>query len=158
MSGTTFDDVRDLYQEVILERGRAPRHSGKPEQFDASARGDNPLCGDRVEVFVRRRPDGSLDGAPRFVARGCAVSIASADLMADAVADHDADTVRDLAAGVASMTLTGDCPCPGDGDPAIFALRSLSAVHAYPSRRKCVTLPWSALVAALDGRPEASDA
>ena len=54
------------------------------------------------------------------------------------------------------MTETGACPGHGDGDPAVYELRSLAAVHAYPSRRKCVTLPWTALVAALDGGTEAT--
>ncbi len=79
------DDLRDLYQEVILDHGRRPRHARRLEAFDAAAKGDNPMCGDRVEVFVRRAPDGTI-AETGFEARGCAISVASADLMAETVA------------------------------------------------------------------------
>ena len=56
----SFDDLRDLYQEVILDHGRRPRHARRLESFDASAKGDNPMCGDRIEVWVKYAPDGRL--------------------------------------------------------------------------------------------------
>ena len=143
-----FDDVRDLYSDVILDRGRSPRHAGRPSAFDRSARGDNPMCGDRVTVFVRRDGDGVAEAG--FEARGCELTKASADLMCDVVAGQDADTVRRMAADVAAMARTGHC------DACAAALRPLSAVHGYPSRIRCVTLPWAALVAALDGAEETS--
>jgi nitrogen fixation NifU-like protein len=118
-----FDDVRDLYQEVILDRGRRPRHGRRPAAFDASARGDNPMCGDRCTVFVRHDPDGTVREVG-FEARGCAIS---------------------------ALARTGQ----GD-DPALEALQPLAGVHEYPSRVKCATLPWHALVAALAGDREAS--
>src|SRR6185437_678804 len=59
----SFDDLRDLYQEVILDHGRRPRHAHKPESFDASAKGDNPMCGDRIEVWVKYAPDGTIGDA-----------------------------------------------------------------------------------------------
>ncbi len=80
-----FDDLRDLYQETILERSRHPRHGKRPASFDATARGNNPMCGDRCQVFVRSADDGRIEEVG-FEARGCAISLASADLMADAVA------------------------------------------------------------------------
>ena len=85
MSDTTFDDLRDLYQEVILDHGRRPRHAGRLAAFDATAKGDNPMCGDRVQVWVKYAPDGAI-AETGFEARGCAISVASADLMAEAVA------------------------------------------------------------------------
>jgi nitrogen fixation NifU-like protein len=145
-----FDDVRDLYQEVILDRGRRPRHGRRPAAFDASARGDNPMCGDRCTVFVRHDPDGTVREVG-FEARGCAISIASADLMAEAVPGLDGDSVRALAEKFRALARTGQ----GD-DPALEALQPLAGVHEYPSRVKCATLPWHALVAALAGDREAS--
>ena len=91
----SFSDLRDLYQEVILDHGRHPRHAGKPETFNATARGDNPMCGDRVEVFLSYTPDGRIADA-RFDARGCAISVASADLMAEAVEGLAPDAARRL--------------------------------------------------------------
>ncbi len=147
-----FDAVRDLYSEEIRRHGRRPSHARKPDAFDASARGDNPMCGDRVQVFVRR--DGDTVASAAFEARGCEISIASADLMCEAVEGQDLECVRALADDVEAMARTGRCEvCEGG---ALEGLRPLSAVHEFPSRVKCVTLPWRALLAALDGGQEAT--
>ena len=143
-----FDELRDLYSADIRRHGRTPTHARKPDGYDASARGDNPMCGDRVSVFVRR--DGTRVGEAGFEARGCEISIASADLMCESVGGLAPDEVRTLADRVAEMARTGVC------DQCAAALRALSAVHDYPSRIKCVTLPWQALLAALDGGKEAT--
>lgn len=145
-----FDDLRDLYQETILDRGRHPRHGKRPAIFDATAKGDNPMCGDRCQVFVRRDADGRI-AEIGFEARGCAISIASADLMADAVSGLEAPAARELFRQFGTLARTGE----GDA-PVLDTLRPLAGVHEYPSRVKCATLPWHALVAALDGDKEAS--
>ena len=151
-----FDDLRDLYQEVILDHGRKPRHAHRPERVDATAKGDNPMCGDRVEVFVNYAPDGAIAEAG-FDARGCAISIASADLMAETVAGRKPDDVRALFAAFRDMARTGACPeCDGALHEPLERLQPLSGVHEYPSRVKCATLPWHALVAALSGSKEAT--
>ncbi len=151
-----FDDLRDLYQEVILDHGRKPRHAHRPERVDTSAKGDNPMCGDRVEVFVSYAPDGSI-AETGFDARGCAISIASADLMAETVEGRRPDDVRALFAAFRDMARTGVCPdCAGALTEPLERLQPLSGVHEYPSRVKCATLPWHALVAALAGTKEAS--
>jgi nitrogen fixation NifU-like protein len=146
-----FDDLRDLYQEVILDHGRRPRHGTRLAAFDATAKGDNPMCGDRVQVFVRHA-DGLVAEAG-FEARGCAISVASADLMAEVVAGRSDDQIRVLAGEFRDMARTGRSP---DGDAAIERLQPLAGVHEYPSRVKCATLPWHALLAALDGQGGAS--
>lgn len=151
-----FDDLRDLYQEVILDHGRKPRHGFRLETFDASAKGDNPMCGDRVQVFVRHDQSGNI-AAAGFEARGCAISVASADLMAEVVAGRSDAQARALAAGFREMARTGTAPdgAPADDD-AIERLRPLAGVHEYPSRVKCATLAWHALLAALDGKGQSS--
>ena len=141
----SFDDLRDLYQQVILEHGRNPRHQRRLDPFDGAAKGDNPMCGDRVEVRVRL--DGGRVGEAGFEARGCAISIASADLMAEAVTGQTPGAVRDLAEQFRAMVHTGDCLHCG---PELDALRPLSGVHEFKSRLKCATLPWDALLAALE--------
>jgi nitrogen fixation NifU-like protein len=145
-----FDDVRDLYQEVILDRGRQPRHGSRPAAWTASARGDNPMCGDRCAVFVDQAPDGTLRTVG-FEARGCAISIASADLMVEAAQGATPATVQTLAEEFRLLARTGM-----SDDPALEALRPLAGVHEYPSRVKCAMLPWHALLAALQGEQEAS--
>lgn len=148
-----FDDVRDLYSDAIRAHGRAPGHAVRPAGFDRSARGDNPMCGDRVTVFVRRVDAGVEEAG--FEARGCELVTASADLMCEAVAGLDAKLVRDLAGQVEAMARSGHVPdwasigCAHCA--ALDALQPLSAVHEFPSRLRCVTLPWTTLVAALDG-------
>lgn len=146
-----FEDVRDLYSAEIRQHGRSPRHARRPEPFDAQAQGDNPMCGDRVKVFVRR--SGGSVGAAGFEARGCEITVASADLMCEAVQGRSAAEVRQMAAEVEAMARTGSCEAC---DAALQALKPLSAVHEYPSRVRCVTLPWDALLAALDGAQEAN--
>ena len=141
-----FDDVKDLYSAEIRSHGRTPRHGQRLPVFDATARGDNPMCGDRVQVFVRRA-GGTLAEAG-FEARGCEITVASADLMCEAVLGQPVDAIRSMADHVEAMARTGRC------DACDARLRPLSAVHEYPSRVRCVTLPWDALMSALDGPEE----
>lgn len=156
MSDDTFAELRDLYQEVILDHSRHPRHAGKPTAFDASAKGDNPMCGDRVQVFVRYAPDGSIADA-KFDARGCAISMASADLMAETVTGLSKSDARDVFKVFRELARTGHCPaCDARLQPTLERLEPLAGVHEYPSRVKCATLPWHALIAALDGAQEAT--
>ena len=146
-----FDDLRDLYSAEIRAHGRSPSHAQRPAAFDASAKGDNPMCGDRVQVFVR-----SIDGRVAeagFEARGCEITVASADLMCEAVRGQPVDHIRALSDQVAAMARTGQCEAC---DEVLRNVHPLSAVHEYPSRVKCVTLPWHALLAALDGEKESS--
>jgi nitrogen fixation NifU-like protein len=147
-----FDDLRDLYQEVILDHGRRPRHAQRLVAFDATAKGDNPMCGDRVQVWVRHGADGRI-AETGFEARGCAISVASADLMAEVVAGRSNDEVQALAEKFRDMARTGTTD---DEDAALERLRPLAGVHEFPSRVKCATLAWHALLAALQGRSEAS--
>ena len=140
-SNSPFDDLRALYNDSIRRHGRQPSHAGRLDGFDGHARGDNPMCGDRVEVFVRR--DGGRVAAAGFEARGCEVSVASADLMCEVVAGVPVDHISAMADCVAALARTGACT---ECDERLLAF---SAVHEFPSRARCVTLPWSALVAAL---------
>jgi len=154
MAGAAFDDLRDLYQEVILDHGRRPRHAGRPARYDATAKGDNPMCGDRVQVYVAYDEGGRIADTA-FEARGCAISVASADLMAEVVPGSSPDDAKALFQAFRHMATTGDCPdCAAD--ERLERLQPLAGVHEYPSRVKCATLPWHALLAALGGCEEAS--
>jgi nitrogen fixation NifU-like protein len=146
-----FDELRDLYQEVILDHGRKPRNHVRLEVFDATARGDNPMCGDRVEVFLKLT-GGHVEKAS-FLGRGCAISQASASLMTELVAGMTPTEAKSLGARLREMAKTG---VRDDSTPALERLSALSGVHEFPSRVKCATLAWHALDAALDGSKEAS--
>lgn len=145
-----FEDVRDLYNATILDRGRKPHHMRRLQAFDATAKGDNPMCGDRVQVWLAHAPDGTV-AETGFEAKGCDISKAAADLMVEAVQGRSHADIRALFAQVQTMAKTGASP---DGDPAMATMRPLAAVHEYPSRIKCVTLPWHALLGAIDGQRE----
>jgi nitrogen fixation NifU-like protein len=150
-----FDDLRDLYQEVILDRGRKPRHGQRLESFDSTAKGDNPMCGDRVQVWLKLDAD-KVDRVG-FEARGCAISVASADLMVETVQGRDKADIKALFEAFRTLARTGACPdCAAALAEPMEQLAPLAGVHEYPSRVKCATLPWHALIAALDGTKEAS--
>ncbi len=135
MSGT-----EELYQALIMDRARAPRHAGKPVAFDAHAHGDNPMCGDQIELYLTK------DGPEAaHVSRGCAIMVASADLMADAIAGKSPAEINELAKAFETVVTTG-APNPALGD-----LNALAGVSEYRSRIRCATLPWSALADALQG-------
>jgi nitrogen fixation NifU-like protein len=147
-----FEDLKDLYNAEIMERGRRPKHMRRLDTFDATARGDNPMCGDRVQVWLKFSPDGAI-AETGFEARGCEISKASADLMVDAVKQQKPADARALFTAFRRLVQTGACPdCGAD----LEKLRPLASVHEYPSRVKCATLPWHALLAALDGQGAAT--
>ena len=135
-----------IYRDLIMTRARAPRHGSPLACYDAEAAGDNPMCGDRLTVQVRRNGAGAVEDVG-FSARGCAISIASADLMADAVQGLGEHEVRALSAQFATMVSTGEVP----RGERFNGLAALSGVHAFRSRMRCATLAWSALERALEG-------
>jgi nitrogen fixation NifU-like protein len=157
MSGAAaFDELRDLYQEVILDHGRHPRNHRRLAAADRSAKGDNPMCGDRVEVFLRLGADGRIAEAA-FEGRGCAISQASASLMTEIVPGRTEGEARAIGAALRTLARTGACPaCEGAVAEALERLAPLGGVSEYPSRVKCATLAWHALDAALAGEGRAT--
>lgn len=138
-------DLRDLYQEVILDHNKKPRNF---RALDAPARradGHNPLCGDRVTIFVRLDGDRIEDVA--FQGSGCAISKASASMMTDSVKGHTLGEVDALFQAFQTMVTTpSDVAVDIDG---LGKLEVFSGVREYPSRVKCASLAWHALRAAL---------
>lgn len=137
------DDLKALYQAVILDHYKHPRHAGEPETWAHVARGDNPLCGDRITVWLTVE-DGRVT-AIGHEAVGCALSKASASLMCMLTAGGDSEAARVLSERVEALA-TGVAAPEGSDDP----LAALSGVKDFPSRRTCVTMAWRALCAALD--------
>ncbi|OYV51339.1 MAG: SUF system NifU family Fe-S cluster assembly protein [Acidocella sp. 20-58-15] len=135
-----MSETAELYQTLIMDRTKNPRHAGKPAKFDLEGHGDNPMCGDRIHVYV------ADDGMRvNHESRGCAIMIASAELMADAVAGLTPDEISERRKAFEAMVNSGT-PNPVLGD-----LNALSGVSEYRSRIRCATLPWSALSEALEG-------
>lgn len=129
----------ELYQSLIMQAAKHPRHAGRPDRFDAEGHGDNPMCGDRIHVFVTR--DGTKVA---HESRGCAIMVASAELMADAVAGLAPGDIAQTRAAFEAVVTTGVA------DPSLGELNALAGVSQYRSRIRCATLPWSALAQALE--------
>jgi nitrogen fixation NifU-like protein len=138
-------DLKELYRDVILDHNRAPRNFGRLEGADARAEGHNPLCGDRLTLFVRM--DGDRIEDLRFEGKGCAISTASASLMTEAVKGKSRASADKLYQEVHELlTRPGSAPAPELGK-----LAALSGVREFPARVKCATLCWHTLQAALNG-------
>lgn len=136
-----------LYKEVLLEHYRHPHNKceGELEGADVVRRGSNPRCGDEVEVGLYLQ--GGRVEKVRFRGRGCSVCIASSSMMTEAVSGRFTDEARQLCADMRRWFQQGDgddISAPPEG------LLALSAVRAYPARRRCVLLSWEALADALD--------
>jgi nitrogen fixation protein NifU and related proteins len=136
-------DLKDLYRDVILDHNRQPRNFGRLEPSDAHADGHNPLCGDRLSIFVRL--DGDRIDDLRFEGKGCAISTASASLMTEAVKGKSRAAVDELFQRVHTLLTNQDAPPAQD----LGKLAALSGVREYPARVKCATLCWHTLNAAL---------
>ena len=137
-------DLKDLYRDVILDHNKRPRNFGKLDGADAQADGHNPLCGDRLSVFVKMNGDRVED--LRFEGKGCAISTASASLMTEAVKGKDKAAIGTLFEKVHNLLTLQDA-VPG---PELGKLAALSGVREFPARVKCASLCWHTLNAALD--------
>lgn len=137
-------DLTELYREVILDHNRHPRNFGRLDPADAHADGHNPLCGDRLTVTLRR--DGDRVSDLKFEGNGCAISMASASLMTEAVKGHTRAEIDALFRHMHAV-LTG-APTP-TAAPDLGKLAALSGVREFPVRVKCASLCWHTLNAAL---------
>ena len=141
--------LTDLYQEVILDHSRHPRNFGAAEDSNRQARGNNPLCGDRVTVYLT--VDGDHINDAHFEARGCAISIASASMMTELIKGKTVDEAKSLFDRFHTLVVSDTGDANGAADEDLAELASLSGVRAFPTRIKCATLAWHATNAALDG-------
>ena len=143
-----FDELAELYQQVILDHNRKPRNFRVLEGANRTAEGYNPLCGDQIRLYLSVE-DGVIKDAA-FQGKGCAISKASASMMTDGVIGKPVDEAEALFHRVHAMltdvTASGDTSGDGLGKLAVFG-----GVREFPSRIKCATLPWHTLRAALSG-------
>lgn len=137
----------ELYQDVILDHNRAPRNYRQMEGANRHAEGDNPLCGDRITVWLRL--DGDVIEDVSFQGSGCAISKASASLMTTAIKGKTRAEAERLF-GQFHRLVTG-APALGESPDALGKLAIFAGVSRFPIRVKCASLSWHALKAALDG-------
>ncbi len=146
-----MSDLRDLYQDVILEHSKTPRNFREQPAADHKAEGFNPLCGDRFTVYVTLDGDAIRDIS--FQGSGCAISKASASMMTQALKGKTKAEAEKLFEVFHTM-VTGSVPADGS-KPELGKLAVFSGVSEFPVRVKCATLAWHALHAALEGQAEA---
>ncbi len=158
MDDAMDDDIRALYQEVILDHGKNPRNFRHPDDAPLEAHGNNPLCGDKLTVYVRLGEGETIEDAA-FEGRGCAISIASASMMTGILRGKTVAEMERLFGAFHAM-----CTGEGEIDPAaaqefeddMDKLRVLSGVKQFPMRVKCATLAWHTVNAAILGEQDAS--
>lgn len=142
-----FDDLQELYQQVILDHSKSPRNFYKMPAPNRTAQGHNPLCGDNITLFMIM--DGETIKDISFQGSGCAISKASASLLTENLKGKTKAQVKALFDQVHQMVTTGKRDGADLGKLAVFA-----GVHRFPARVKCAILPWHAAMAAVEGKSE----
>ena len=146
-----MSDLRELYQEVIFDHNRHPRNFGKLTEANHHAEGHNPLCGDKLSLYLK--VDGDLISDVRFEGSGCAISTASASLMTERLKGMKVAEAEALFHKFRAVVTEGSKDGQG---PELGKLSALTGVSDYPSRVKCATLAWHTLEAALHNKETAS--
>lgn len=146
-----MSDLRDLYQEVILDHTKRPRNFRKIENANHQAVGHNPLCGDKVTIYLQLQEGVIKDIG--FQGQGCAVSTASASMLTESVKGKTPAEAEALFERFHDL-VTGQPETPSEG-PELGKLAIFAGVQKYPVRVKCATLPWHTLRAALENKDEA---
>ena len=157
-----FGDLRELYQEVILDHGTNPRNHHPLEGATCQAHGNNPMCGDTLTVYLKRDGEGRVEAAT-FEGRGCAISMASASMMTEVLKGKTAAEIgrlfrsfHSLCTGEDEALDAGDQDSHADDDEDLERLNVLAGVREFPVRVKCATLPWHTMKAAMSGDDEIS--
>lgn len=141
-------ELATLYQDIIIDHNKSPRNFGELPPPRREADGYNPLCGDRLSVYLKL--DGDRIREVSFDGSGCAISVASASLMTEALKGRTVAEAEALFKRMHAL-LTGSDDA-GNGEPELGKLEALAGVRAYPSRVKCATLAWHTVQSALDDK------
>ena len=147
-------DLKDLYQELILDHGKNPRNLGKFENFNKDAKGHNPLCGDKVHVYLKLDENKKISDI-KFEGHGCAISMASASIMTELMKNKEEVEVKELIDDFLKMIKDSpELKSKIISDDDKIKLMSLSGVKKYPMRVKCATLAWHTLISAISNSQE----
>ena len=147
-------NLKELYQEIILDHGKNPRNLRKTENFNKDAKGYNPLCGDKVHIFLKLNENKKIEDIS-FEGSGCAISMASASLMTDLVKEKEEKEVENLVRDFLEMIKEKpELTTKSLSEDEKTKLMSLSGVKQYPMRVKCATLAWHTLTSAINNSQE----
>jgi nitrogen fixation NifU-like protein len=150
-----LDELRELYQEVILDHGRNPRNHRHPDDANRHAHGNNPICGDTLVVYLAVDDDGVIHDAA-FEGKGCAISIASASMMTGILKGKTRTQAQALFENFHDMCTKNDFDPDALDDDDLDRLQVLAGVRQFPMRVKCATLAWHTMAAAMTGENETS--
>ena len=147
-------DLKQLYQDIILEHGKSPRNLGKCEGYSHEAKGYNPLCGDKVHVYLKSDNEKKVESLT-FEGEGCAISLASASIMTELVKGKSFEEAKEIMDAFLNMIKnTSEIQSNHLDEDEKTKLMSLSGVKQFPMRVKCATLSWHTLNSAMDGKKE----
>jgi len=146
-------DLKELYQDIILEHGKSPRNFGKCEKYTHEAKGYNPLCGDKVHVYLKLN-EKKVDNLT-FEGAGCAISIASTSIMTELVKGKSLEVTKKIVMDFLNMIKkTQEIKSNDLNNDEKTKIMSLSGVKQYPMRVKCATLAWHTLTYAIEKKKE----
>jgi len=147
-------DLKQLYQDIILEHGKSPKNFGKCEKYTHEAKGHNPLCGDQVHVYLKLNNEKNVDNVT-FEGTGCAISIASTSIMTELVKGKSTEVSKRIVMDFLNMIKnTQEIKSKDLDEDQTIKIMSLSGVKQYPMRVKCATLAWHTLISAIKGKKE----
>ena len=147
-------DLKQLYQDIILEHGKSPRNLGKCKGYNRNAKGYNPLCGAKVHVYLKLDSKKKVENLS-FEGEGCAISLASASIMTDLVKGKYFDDTKDIMSAFLNMIKNNlEIQSNHLNDDQKIQLMSLSGVKQFPMRVKCATLSWHTLVSAIEEKKD----
>ena len=147
-------DLKQLYQDIILDHGKSPRNFGKCVGYNSEAKGYNPLCGDLVQVYLKLDVEKKVEDLT-FEGNGCAISMASASIMTDLVKGKSYEVAKKIIDAFLIMIKSSTEMKSNDlNEDQKTKIMSLSGVKQFPMRVKCATLSWHTLVSAMEGKKE----
>ena len=147
-------NLKELYQEIILDHGKNPRNLRKSANFNKDAKGHNPLCGDKVHIFLKLNEDKKIEDVS-FEGSGCAISMASASIMTDLVKEKEEKEAKILIKDFLEMIKEKpELATKNLTEDEKTKLMSLPGVKQYPMRVKCATLAWHTLTSAINNTQE----
>ena len=147
-------NIKELYQEIILEHGKNPRNLGKTENYNKDAKGHNPLCGDKVHIFLELDKNKKIKDIS-FEGSGCAISMASASILTDLIKGKEENEIKEIVRDFLEMIKTKEnLENKSLTEDDITKLMCLSGVKQYPMRVKCATLAWHTLTSAIENKKE----
>tara|TARA_B100002052_G_C15731177_1_gene528707 strand:- start:117 stop:581 length:465 start_codon:yes stop_codon:yes gene_type:complete len=147
-------DIKELYQEIILDHGKNPRNKNKLIGFNKNAKGHNPLCGDKIHIYLKLDKDKKVENIS-FEGEGCAISIASASIMTQIIKGKEFNVAKKILEQFLNMLKEGSkLSINSLSDDENTTMMSLSGVKRFPMRVKCATLAWHTFLNAAEGKKE----